>query len=146
MTLYEFLNTVKADYESVPFVPLVWTADDVTKAELQAANGLPYARVVEFGVEVRQRYQDAIVLSRLTQVNLFQEALPDQRGRPRDKMQAVWDQVFNAPDYVDECVYGDEDFVKIQYVSGFPPAHDTASGGLSASVRFRLWFARRAKA
>lgn len=146
MTLYEFLSTVNADYKSATLVPLVWTADDVTKEELQAANGLPYAQVIEFGIEVRQRYQDAVVLSRLTQVNLFQEALPDQRGRPRDKMQAVWDQVFNMPDYVDECVYGDEDFVKIQYVSGFPPAHDTSSGGLSASVRFRLWFARRAKA
>lgn len=146
MTLYQFLDTINADYTSVSPIPLVWTADDVTKAELDAADGLPYARVMEFGIEVRQRWQDAVVLSRLMQVTLFQEALPDQRGRPRDKMQAVWDQVFNAPDYVDECVYGDEDFVKLQYVSGFPPAHDTSSGGLSASVRFRLWFARRAKA
>jgi hypothetical protein len=146
VTLYQFLDTINADYKSITRVPLIWTADDVTKEEVKLAGGLPYARVVEFGIEVRQRWQSATMLSRLTQVNLFQEALPDQRGRPRDKMQAVWDQVFNAPDYVDECVYGDEDFVKLQYVSGFPPAHDTSSGGLSASVRFRLWFARRAKA
>lgn len=145
MTIFEFLNTVDADYTVSAFVPLVWTAHDVTKEELNAAAGNPYARVMEFGVEVRQRYQDSLVLSRIVQVTLFQQALPDQRGVPGDKMQAVWDQVFFAPAHVDECTYGDEDFVGLQYVSGFPPAHDTTSGGLASSVRFRLWFARRAK-
>lgn len=146
MTLYEYLDTINADYTSASPVPIVWSTDDVTKEEMQRANGLPFIRVVEFGIEVRERWQDAVMLSSLIQVNIFQAALPDQRGRPKDKLQAVWDQVFNAPDYVSECTYGDEDFVKLQYVSGLPPVHDTTSGGLASSVRFRLWFARRAKA
>lgn len=146
MTLYEFLNTINADYTSLASVPLVWTSDDVTKEDVSLAANNPYAQVIDFPVEVRERWQEAVMLSRLVQVNIFQVSLPDQRGRPKDKLQAVWDQVFNAPDYVDECTYGDEDFVKLQYVSGFPPAYDTSSGGLASSVRFRLWFARRAKA
>ena len=146
MTIYQFLDTINADYTANPPAPIVWTDSDVSKNELDAAAGNPYVRVVEFGIDVRQRMQDAVVLSRIVQFNIFQDALPDQRGRPKDKMQAVWDQLFNAPDFVDELTYGDSDFLKIQYVSGFPPAHDSSSGGLSASIRFRLWFARRAKA
>ena len=143
MTLLEYLDTVDADYSVPDFVPLVWTTDDVTKEELESAAGNPYARILEFGIEVRNAYQDAVVLSRVTQVTLFQAALPDQRGVPKDKMQAVWDQVFMAPAFVDECLYGDEDFIRLQYLSGFPPSHDTTSGGLASSIRFRLWFARR---
>jgi hypothetical protein len=146
MTLYEFLNTISADYTSVTPVPLIWTDHDVTGEEVRLAGGNPFAQVEEYGIEVRDRWQDAVVLSRLIQVNIFQNALPDQRGVPKDKMQAVWDKVFDAPFSVNECTYGDEDFLKLQYVSGFPPAHDTSSGGLASSVRFRLWFARRAKA
>lgn len=146
MTLYQFLETVNADYTSASPVALVWTSDDVTKEELQQAAGNPFVRVVDYGIEVRERWQTAVLLSRILQVNIYQSPIADQRGGPKDKMQAVWDQIFDAPDYVDECTYGDEDFVKLQYVSGFPPAHDTSSGGLASSVRFRLWFARRAKA
>lgn len=146
MTLYEFLNTVNADYESVTPVGLIWTKDDVSNDEVVAAAGLPFAKVSEYGVEVRKKWQEAVTLSQIVQVTLFQEPYSDQRGVPRDKMQAVWDQVFNAPDYVNECPYGDEDFLKLEYVSGLFPSYDSDSGGLVSSIRFRLWFARRAKA
>jgi hypothetical protein len=146
MTIYEFFDTVNADYTAAPPVPIFWTTSDVSAEELSLANGNPYLRITEMSDEPRQWYQDAVVISRLIHINIFQSALPDQRGVPRDKMQAVYDQVFNAPDFVNACTYGDEDFLKLQYVLGLPPAHDTTSGGLAASLRFRLWFARRAKA
>jgi hypothetical protein len=146
MTLYEYLDTINADYTSATLVPLVWSAADITREELALSAGNPYARVTELTTDVRQRYQTVLVLSTLIQVSLFQDALPDMRAVPQAKMRAVWDQVFDAPLHVTECPYGDADFLTLQYVSGFPPAHETNSGGLSASIRFRLWFARRAKA
>lgn len=136
-TLYDYVAGLTVDGSS-----LVWSDKPLQKSQIDSANGNPYVYVRELDERpIRRMYGNVNVLHEYVDLQIFQA--PDFEGRApsrHDAMQLYFD-ILDAPNNVDEWIYG-QPLIAMHHEFSMPPTYDDDSGGLSGIVRFRLLFPR----
>ena len=135
-TLYDYLAGL-----DVGGSPLVWSDRPLSKSQIDAANGRPYARVEELTESALWKlYGDVDIIQAYVDVLTYQA--PSDGVTP-DKAMAtkLHFDLYNAPKNVDSWVYG-QPLIDMHRDLAFPPRYDDESGGLAGMIRFRLLFPR----